>query len=98
MTCRIDHYQTPTQILATVYAKKVDPERSNITFEEERVHLDLFMPPADASNDGPWKRFRKTVELFGRVKGQECKYVIRGTKARISTLSVRNLTLIINRF
>jgi hypothetical protein len=93
VTCRIDHYQTPTQVLASVYAKKVDSERSNITFEDERVHLDLFMPPLDASKNGPWKRFRKTVELFGRVKGGECKYVIRGTKARISSLSARDLII-----
>jgi hypothetical protein len=96
--CRIDHYQTPTQVLASVYAKKVDPQRSNITFEDERIHLDLFMPPVDALNNGPWKRFRKTVELFGRVKREECKYVILGTKVRISLLSVRNLMLIVDWF
>lgn len=75
--CRMDHYQTPTQVLASIYAKKVDASRSIIEFEDEKVHLDLFMPGSDTNS---WKRFRKTVELWGPVKGSECKYSIKGTK------------------
>lgn len=92
VTCRIDHYQTPTQVLASVYAKKVDPGRSSIVFEDERLHLDLFMPPVDPSSNAAWKRFRKTVELYGRVKGEECKYAIKGTKVFLSVLINANCT------
>lgn len=39
VTCRMDHYQTPSQIHASVYAKQADKERSKVTLEEEKVTI-----------------------------------------------------------
>ena len=35
--CRIDHYQTPSEVHVTVFAKKVDQERSVVEFDESKV-------------------------------------------------------------
>lgn len=74
--CRIDHYQTPSQVMATIYAKKCDKDRSVITFESERIHLDLVLPDA--------KRFKKTLELYGPVKPEASSYKIYGTKVDLT--------------
>lgn len=37
--CRIDHYQTPTNVNVSVFARQVDKERSTIVFESEMVLL-----------------------------------------------------------
>lgn len=37
MDCRLDWYQTPTQVIASIFAKKVDKDKSSITFEETAV-------------------------------------------------------------
>jgi hypothetical protein len=63
--------------MASVYAKKCDKERSVVTFEAERVHLDLFLPDS--------KRFRRTLELYGPVKPESSSYKILGTKVRSGT-------------
>jgi hypothetical protein len=34
---RIDHYQTPSQVHVSVFAKKADQERSKVTIEETQV-------------------------------------------------------------
>ncbi|KAG8797719.1 hypothetical protein FRC18_008896 [Serendipita sp. 400] len=73
--CRIDHYQTPGQIRATVYAKKCDQDRSTITFESERVHLDLYLPDS--------KRCKRTLELYGPVNPTESSYTFYGTKVEL---------------
>ncbi len=36
-TCRIDHYQTPTLVHVSVFAKQVDKEKSTIQIEESQV-------------------------------------------------------------
>jgi len=35
--CRLDWYQTPTQVIASIFAKKVEKDKSSITFEENAV-------------------------------------------------------------
>jgi hypothetical protein len=37
--CRIDHYQTSSEVHVSVFAKKVDQERSTIKFDETQVIL-----------------------------------------------------------
>ena len=74
MQCRIDHYQTPAQVMASVYAKKCDKDRSTVIFETERIHLDLVLPDS--------KRFKRTLELYGPVNPEKSSYKILGTKVR----------------
>jgi regulation of enolase protein 1 (concanavalin A-like superfamily) len=35
--CRMDHYQTSSEVHVSVFAKKVDQERSTIKFDETQV-------------------------------------------------------------
>lgn len=37
MTCRVDHYQTLSQVHVSVFAKQADKERSAIKFEQTQV-------------------------------------------------------------
>lgn len=39
--CRVDHYQTPNQVHVSIFAKKVDKDRSSVRFEESSVSLVL---------------------------------------------------------
>lgn len=35
--CRIDHYQTPSEVHVSVFAKKVDQERSKVKIDSHEV-------------------------------------------------------------
>ena len=37
VNCRIDHYQTPSTVYVTVFAKQTDKERSSVEIEENEV-------------------------------------------------------------
>jgi hypothetical protein len=37
VNCRIDHYQTPSTVYVTVFAKQTDKERSMVKIEENEV-------------------------------------------------------------
>ena len=41
--CRIDHYQTPSEVHASVFAKQADPATSSVKIEENeaRAWIDL---------------------------------------------------------
>ncbi|KAI0748309.1 chord-domain-containing protein [Daedaleopsis nitida] len=73
--CRIDHYQTPTEVHASVFAKKANPDTSTVRIEENEVHIDLYLPAS--------KRFRKTLQLWGPVNAAESSYKFYGTKLEL---------------
>ncbi|KAI0664575.1 chord-domain-containing protein [Cubamyces menziesii] len=73
--CRIDHYQTPTEVHASVFAKQADANTSTVKIEENEVFLDLYLPGK--------KRFRKTLSLWGPVKPEESSYKFFGTKLEL---------------
>jgi len=73
--CRIDHYQTPTEVHVSVFAKKVDQARSKVTLEENKVGFDLHLPGA--------KRFQRTVELFGPIDVESSSHKYYGTKVEL---------------
>lgn len=37
--CRVDHYQTVDKVHVSIFAKKVDKERSTVKFEETQVSV-----------------------------------------------------------
>jgi hypothetical protein len=73
--CRIDHYQTPEQVHVSVFAKKVDKDRSSIQFDDDRVTLDFFLPDN--------KRFSRTLVLFGAIDPSSSSYQFFGTKVEL---------------
>lgn len=70
--CRIDHYQTPSQVHVSVFAKQTDKVASKVELGEDKVSLDLLMPGR--------KRFKRTIDLYGPIDPTTSKYTLLGTK------------------
>lgn len=75
-TCRIDHYQTPTNVCVSIFAKQADKSRSTVNLEENEVYLDLFLPDS--------KRFTRSLILFGPIVPEESRYTVMGTKVELN--------------
>lgn len=73
--CRVDHYQTPGQIHASVFAKKADKERSKVVIGETTIDLDIVLPDS--------KRFVRTLSLFAPIKPDASSYTFLGTKIEL---------------
>ncbi|GAA5833267.1 hypothetical protein JCM11251_005189 [Rhodosporidiobolus azoricus] len=73
---RTDHYQTPREVIVSVFGKQADKEVSKVTFEEEKLHVDLILPSR--------KRFTKTFTLYGPINPTTSSYKILGTKCEIT--------------
>ncbi|BGP53936.1 hypothetical protein JCM8202v2_001508 [Rhodotorula sphaerocarpa] len=74
--CRVDHYQTPTQVIVSVFGKQADKEASGVKFETEAMHVDLILPAR--------KRFTKSFPLYGPIDPATSAYKILGTKCEIT--------------
>jgi hypothetical protein len=55
--CRVDHYQTPTQVIVSVFGKQANKETSAVKFEAEAVSRFLHIP----------RRFRIAPKLMMRL-------------------------------
>ncbi|KZT54585.1 chord-domain-containing protein [Calocera cornea HHB12733] len=73
--CRLDHYQTPSTVQVSVFAKKADKARSTVVITPSTVSLDLFLPEH--------KRFRRTLRLYGPIVPAESEYTILGSKVEL---------------
>jgi len=73
--CRMDHYQTASEVHVSVFAKKVDQECSTVKFDETQIHFDLYLPGS--------KRFQRTVDLFGPIDTASSSYKYFGTKVEV---------------
>lgn len=73
---RNDFYQTATTVIASLYLKKIDKERSTVDFKADSVALDL------ATSDN--KRYQTDMVLFGPIKVNESKFKIMGTKLELT--------------
>ncbi|PPR08088.1 hypothetical protein CVT24_010549 [Panaeolus cyanescens] len=94
VNCRIDHYQTPGQVHVSVFAKKVDKERSTVEFRDEEVRMKaktnsflLAYMTAKISVQlylPDKKRFTKTLLLFGPIEPSASSFRILGTKVELT--------------
>ncbi|KAI0093563.1 chord-domain-containing protein [Irpex rosettiformis] len=73
--CRIDHYQTPTEVHVSVFAKKADQERSTVKISATEILLDLQLPGS--------KRFLKNLELYGPINPNASTHKFYGTKLEL---------------
>ncbi|KAG8884072.1 hypothetical protein FRB97_005294 [Tulasnella sp. 331] len=73
---RIDHYQTPSTVHVTVYAKKVNQDRSSVIIKDEHVYLDLYLPEN--------KRCLQTLTLYGTVQPDQSSFKFYGAKVEIT--------------
>ncbi|KAI0797630.1 chord-domain-containing protein [Abortiporus biennis] len=74
--CRIDHYQTPTGVHVSVFAKKAEPDKSTVKIGSDYLDFDILLP-------GP-KRFRRTIPLFGPIIPAQSSYKYFGTKIELT--------------
>jgi hypothetical protein len=96
VNCRIDHYQTPSTVYVTVFAKQTDKGRSGVKIEENEVNGPRTAIPSLLSNHqsshvqihldlymtpGP-KRFTRSVQLFGPVDPTASSYTVFGSKVK----------------
>lgn len=75
---RNDFYQTPGQVQATLYLKKVDKGKSKIEFKDDGVSLELDLKTADG------KRYLATWKLFGKIDAAKSSFAIKGTKVDLA--------------
>jgi hypothetical protein len=74
---RHDFYQTSTSVIASLFLKKIDKDKSTVNYASETtVELDLI------TSDN--KRFKKTYELFGPIVPDKSTFKILGTKLELT--------------
>ena len=73
--CRNDFYQTYTNVIVSIFAKKVDKDAASISFEPYQLHVDLPMPGN--------KRFKLSYPLYGPIDPDQCTFKIMGTKVEL---------------
>jgi len=79
---RIDHYQTPTEVRVSIFAKQADQTRSTVVLEEDKIILDLFLPAG--------KRDKRTIALFGVIDAPASSYKFYGTKVDVILVKADN--------
>lgn len=75
---RSDFYQTATMVIASLYLKKIDKERSKVVFENDGKSVQVDLHTSDN------KHFCKSIEVFASVKPAESSFKIMGTKLELT--------------
>ncbi|CAG8537936.1 2332_t:CDS:2 [Cetraspora pellucida] len=73
--CRHDWYQTPSNVIMSVFCKKIDKEYSTISFKEKEMSIDL----RTADN----KRFKEVFPLYQYIEPENSTYEFLSTKVEI---------------
>ena len=73
---RNDFYQTSTTVIASLYLKKIDKERSSVSFTGDAVELDLHTSDK--------KQYKTSMPLFGSIKPEDSASKIMGTKLELT--------------
>ncbi|KAF8454233.1 HSP20-like chaperone [Terfezia claveryi] len=76
VNCRYDFYQTYSDVIVSIFAKKVDKEKAKIEFRQRELHVDLPMPDN--------KRFKQTFPLYGPIDAENSTYMVLTTKVEIN--------------
>jgi hypothetical protein len=76
VTCRNDFYQTYTNVIVSIFAKKVDKEAAVVRFEEKTLEVDFKMEGG--------KRFKQEYPLYGPIDPEKSTYKIMGTKVEMN--------------
>ncbi|KAJ2955803.1 hypothetical protein NQ176_g11369 [Zarea fungicola] len=77
-TVRHDYYQTPTNVIASFFLKKIDEAKSKIEFKESAVLLDLF------TKDSPPKRYSTELPLYSTIDAEKSTYEVYGSKIELN--------------
>ncbi|KAI5466659.1 HSP20-like chaperone [Mariannaea sp. PMI_226] len=74
---RHDFYQTPVNVIASFFLKKINKEVAKIEFQEKQLSLDLV------TTDPTPKRYKADVPLFASIDKEKSSYKILGTKLEL---------------
>lgn len=75
VTCRNDFYQTYTDVIVSIFAKKVNKDAAKIEFRERELAVDLPMPDN--------KRYKVVIPLYGHIDTEQSSFMILGTKVEL---------------
>ncbi|KAJ3236847.1 hypothetical protein HDU81_010313 [Chytriomyces hyalinus] len=73
--CRRDWYQTPTTVIVSIFAKKVDKAATTVEFFEDKVAINAKF------QDG--KKYVETIPLALPVDAPNCKFLVLSTKIEL---------------
>ncbi|KPM39937.1 hypothetical protein AK830_g6628 [Neonectria ditissima] len=76
-TVRHDYYQTPANVIASFFLKKINKETAKVEFQEKQLLLDL------ATTDSLPKRYKADIPLFAAIDTDKSSYKILGTKLEL---------------
>ncbi|KAM0197968.1 hypothetical protein ACHAPI_004296 [Fusarium lateritium] len=71
---RHDFYQTPVNVIASFFLKKIDKSASKIELQPKQLNLDL------TTTDPSPKRYTAEIPLYGSIDPEKSSYRILGTK------------------
>ncbi|EXM10611.1 HSP20-like chaperone [Fusarium oxysporum II5] len=71
---RHDFYQTPVNVIASFFLKKIDKSTAKIELEPKQLNLDL------TTTDSPPKRYTAEVPLYASIDPKKSSYRVLGTK------------------
>ncbi|RFN51616.1 hypothetical protein FIE12Z_4090 [Fusarium flagelliforme] len=71
---RHDFYQTPVNVIASFFLKKIDKGTAKIELQPKQLKLDL------ATSDSPPKRYTADIPLYGSIDPEKSSYRVLGTK------------------
>lgn len=75
---RNDFYQTAATVIASLYLKKIDKDRSKVEFADDGARVDLDLHTIDK------KHYQTSMLLFGPIKPAESRFKIMGTKLELT--------------
>ncbi|KAI1058577.1 hypothetical protein LB506_000161 [Fusarium annulatum] len=71
---RHDFYQTPVNVIASFFLKKIDKSTAKIELQPKQLNLDL------TTTDSPPKRYTAQVPLYASIDPEKSSYRVLGTK------------------
>lgn len=75
---RNDFYQTATTVIASLYLKKIDKDRSKVIFSSDGKEVDLDLHTSDH------KQYRSKMALYSTIKPDQSQFKIMGTKLELT--------------
>ncbi|KAK8970211.1 hypothetical protein KSP40_PGU011755 [Platanthera guangdongensis] len=78
---RHDYYNTPTEMVLTIFAKGIPPQNVHVEFGEQILSISVDIPGEDS--------FLFQPRLFGKIIPEKCKYVVFSTKIEIRLLKAQ---------
>ena len=74
---RSDFYQTTQSVIASLYLKKIDVNKSRVEFKSSKI-VDLDLRTSDH------KRYTAEIPLYGEIIPDKSKFKIMGTKLELT--------------